>query len=162
MVLRDVGTGVPLSTTLFKSTAVPFSFPDLHKMPNYDRTSWHILFFAPKVLPQLTDAEVGIVCHALHQTFLYIETRHTELRDQMLRRLCAFPPRNISRDQLTVSSMAKFMKRRGAENTALICDILTKYEPYLHQLDHYTKLRQASHSYHGTTRGLQRDVFCFC
>jgi hypothetical protein len=130
-------------------------------MTRHHGTSFCYPCFAPKVLPQLTDAEVGIVCHALHQTFLYIETRHTELRDQILRRLCAFPPRNISRDQLTVSSMAKFMKRRGAENTALICDILTKYEPYLHQLDHYTKLRQVSHSYHGT-RGLQRDVVCFC
>jgi len=93
-------------------------------------------------LPQLTDAEVGIICHSLHQTFLYIETRHGELRAQVLRRLCAFPARNISRDQLTVSSMAKLMKRRGAENTAVMCDILNKYEPYLHQLDHYTKLRQ--------------------
>jgi hypothetical protein len=93
------------------------------------------------VLPELTDAEVGIVCHALHQTFLYLQAEHRELRADLLGRLAAYPAASIGRDQLTIGSMAKLLKRRGAENTALICKILDKFRPHLQQLDHYTKLR---------------------
>ena len=90
----------------------------------------------------MTDAEVGIICHALHQTYLYVQTPHNHLRGDVLRRLAAFPAANIGRDQLTVGSMAKLMKRRGTENTTVVCEILRKYEPHLHQMDHYTKLRR--------------------
>ena len=93
-------------------------------------------------MSQLTDAEMGIVCHALHQTYLCVETRHTEVRADVLHRLAAFPPANIGRDQLTLASFAKLMTRRGAENPGAVAAILVKYQPYLHQLEHYTMLRQ--------------------
>ncbi len=96
------------------------------------------------MVPQLTDAEVGIVCHALHQTYLHVQTRHEKLRAEVLHRLRTFPQQQICREQLTVASMAKLMTRRGTENTGLMSAILAKYQPFLHQLDHYTKLRQVS------------------
>merc|ERR1719282_103104 len=42
-------------------------------------------------LPVLGHREVGVICHALHQCGLYLETGHTEVRRLLLRALISFP-----------------------------------------------------------------------
>jgi len=93
------------------------------------------------VLPLLTHREVGVVCHSLHQAHLYLETEHNAVRQAALNCLVNFPESHIVRDQFTVSGVAKFMKKRGSENTRHVLSVMKKYKPHLHSLNSYTKLR---------------------
>eukprot|EP00092_Neocalanus_flemingeri_P030050 GFUD01032626.1.p1 GENE.GFUD01032626.1~~GFUD01032626.1.p1 ORF type:complete len:825 (+),score=217.37 GFUD01032626.1:35-2509(+) len=92
-------------------------------------------------LPLLTQREVGVVCHSLHQAHLYLETEHSTVRQAALNCLLEFPDSHIVRDQFTVSGVAKFMKKRGSENTRQVIAIMKKYKPHLYSLNSYTKLR---------------------
>ena len=98
-------------------------------------------FFVEIILPELTSVEVGIICHGLHQTHLHLTTEHNNVRHLFLQSILEFPEINIMKDQLAIASTAKILKKRGAFNTSVICEIMKKFEPYLGIMQSYTKLR---------------------
>jgi len=93
------------------------------------------------VLPLVNHLEVGIICHALHLTYLHLESRHHIVRKILLETLLNFPERNVLKDQLALASIAKVLKRRGAVNSEIICNIMTKFEKHLGIMDTYPKFR---------------------
>ena len=92
-------------------------------------------------LPVLGHREVGVICHALHQCGLYLETGHTEVRRLLLRALISFPDSLVLRHEFAMSSIAKYLKRRGSESHGAVVATMVKYQPHLKHLDIFSRIR---------------------
>ena len=94
-----------------------------------------------QVLPEMTDREVGVLADSLHQSFIFLETRHAEVRQEALKRLINYDDNMIIRDQYTIGSLAKFLKKRGSENHFHSVSAINKFEPHLDDLNSFTVTR---------------------
>ena len=70
-----------------------------------------------------------------------METEHKAVRQAALDCLINFPENSVVRDQFAMSGVAKFLKKRGSENTRHVVSVMKKYRPHLNQLDVYAKTR---------------------
>jgi len=94
-----------------------------------------------QVLPKLTPVEVGILCNSLHQAHLYLETKHSSLRQRALHCLVNYDEKRVVRDQFIVGSLAKFLKNRGSENHQHSMKVIKKYQDHLQHLSPSTNIR---------------------
>ena len=85
--------------------------------------------------------EVGIICHSLHLTYLHLETRHYKVRSLLIQSLLRFPEQTFPRNWKALTSIAKVLIRRGETNSAEVRQLVAKFEPHFHEMEHYTILR---------------------
>ena len=69
------------------------------------------------VMGELSPHEVGVLCHSLHQVHFHLQTKHAAVRQAALHCLLTYPDSFIIKDQFVVASIAKFLKKRGSENS---------------------------------------------
>ena len=93
------------------------------------------------VLPEMTDREVGVLGDSLHRAFIYLETKHATVRQAALHRLVNYNDNLIMRDQFTICSLAKFLKKRGSVNHKHALQVMRKYEPHLVNFNVHTIMR---------------------
>ena len=93
------------------------------------------------VLPELSSREVGILFHSLHQSNLHLETEHSTLRTAGLHCLLNYDNSKVARDQFIISSLAKFLSKRGSENHMHCVKVMDKYRHHLCKFESYAIVR---------------------
>ena len=93
------------------------------------------------ILPQLSSREIGILFNSLHLSNLHLETEHTTLRTAGLHCLINYDNTKVARDQFVISSLAKFLSKRGSENHLHCVRIMDKYSHHLSKFESYTIVR---------------------
>ena len=94
-----------------------------------------------KILPELSPREVGILFNSLHLSNLHLETEHTTLRTAGLHCLINYDNSKVARDQFIISSLAKFLSKRGSENHLHCVKVMDKYRHHLAKFDSYAIVR---------------------
>ena len=94
-----------------------------------------------KILPELSPREIGILFNSLHLSNLHLETEHATLRTAGLHCLINYDNSEVARDQFIISSLAKFLSKRGSENHIHCVKVMDKYRHHLAKFDSYAIVR---------------------
>lgn len=93
------------------------------------------------ILPELSPREVGILFNSLHLSNLHLETEHATLRTAGLHCLINYDNSKVARDQFIISSLAKFLSKRGSENHLHCVKVMDKYRHHLSKFESYAIVR---------------------
>lgn len=93
------------------------------------------------ILPEMSPREVGILFNSLHLSNLHLETEHATLRTAGLHCLINYDNSKVARDQFIISSLAKFLSKRGSENHLHCVKVMDKYRHHLSKFESYAIVR---------------------
>ena len=93
------------------------------------------------VIPELSRKEVGLLCGFIHLSHIYLETKHSFVRQAALDCLIKYDKREVVRDQFIIANISKLLKKRGSENHIHCIKVMDKYKHHLPSLGAYTSIR---------------------